>query len=240
MSRESMPRQQQCFFADHRSRTRNRLRRGFSQLELQAPAMLASLSNRPRFPASPLPSACAPNFTGTNRSPALPNRSTAFNGACRCSSPLFGSNSTTSPALILRPRARAVQAERHRLVRDQLQIARIELDRRAFFRSARRQAHRAQRFALSSGQPDEVGARQARRAPAVPRRSRGRRNNTPRPPRPPDPDRDSRRSAGRSAVPMLHHIRHALAQDFGNEESAVEQNRVGRAHSPALARNAAR
>src|SRR6185436_14547612 len=29
------------------------------------------------------------------------------------------------------------------------------------------------------------------------------------------------------SIPMLHHTRHALAQDFGNEKSAVEENGVG-------------
>src|SRR4029079_14266181 len=32
---------------------------------------------------------------------------------------------------------------------------------------------------------------------------------------------------GTVAVPVLHHIGDALAQNFGNEETAVEQNRIG-------------
>ena len=46
--------------------------------------------------------------------------------------------------LIFGARERAVQTERHRLVGQQLQIAGIELDGRAFFGAARRQAERAQ------------------------------------------------------------------------------------------------
>ena len=77
----------QSFLADHRRRVATRLPPPRPCAARIADASDARcLSNPPRFPASRLRSASRPSFTGTSRSPALPKRSTAFSGACRCSS----------------------------------------------------------------------------------------------------------------------------------------------------------
>ena len=147
MSPESaLQRVRQRLLADHRRRTRRRLRR-----RLLSAARTASASDvRVSFESAQISSvptsvSFAPSFTGTSRSPALPNRSTACSGACRCSSSRSsGENSTTSPGLSSVRVRELYKLKRHRLVRHQLQIPRIDLDRRAFFRPARHQTHRPQ------------------------------------------------------------------------------------------------
>ena len=80
---------------------------------------------------------CARSFTGTSRSPDLPNRITAFSGACRCKS-FAGSDGIAH--LIVDARQRAVQTERDRLVGHQVQILAVEFEGLAFFGAARHQA----------------------------------------------------------------------------------------------------
>ena len=57
--------------------------------------------------------------------------------------------------------ARAVQAERHGLVGDELQVAGIEFQSRAFLGTAWNQTHRAHGVFIAAAQANEIRARQA-------------------------------------------------------------------------------
>ncbi len=128
--------------------------------------------------------------------------------------------------LVLGPCARAVQAKRNRLVRQQLQIARVELHRRSFLGAPRHQAQSAQSIAVAAAQSDEIrpgetAAHQQPRASGshvgIIRCAHG--------------DRQIQvailKDRGPPAVPVLHHVRHALAQNLRDKKAAVEQDRVG-------------
>ena len=127
--------------------------------------------------------------------------------------------------MILGTGARTVQAKRYGLIRDQLQIAGIDLDGRTFFGAARDEAQSPELIAIAA-ESDEVSARQTaaneqslagRADVGIIRRADGYREIQ-------IAIVEDQRTA---AIPMFQHIGDALAQDVGDEEAAVEENRVG-------------
>ena len=211
------------FAAHHRRRTRAALptvRGRFAKLELQTPAVVADFGIAPGFERAGFGQPRA-QFHRHQPLAALAETNHRFERRVLVEFFVFGELHHFA-GLIVGAGKRTDQAERDRLVGDELQIFAIHLDAVAFFGAARHKAHGGSR---RRGRRSRRAAN--RREPARPRRSSERTSNKPRRWRPPDRDRDFRKSPGRLPYQFSSTSATRVAADFRNEEAAVEENRVG-------------
>ncbi len=226
---DQLQRRVQRLLADHRRGfALHRLLGGFlAQFELQAPAVVADLRFAPRFERADLRE---PRAQFHRDQPLLGLLAEADDGVQRRVPVQVGvarGEFDHVAQLVVGARERTVEAERDRAVGDKLQRVVIDLDGRAFFGAARHQAHGGELALARLAQPDVVGPRQAaahQHAAAggahvgvVGRAARHRQIEL-----------AVLQDLGTAAVPVAHHVGHALAQNLRNEEAAVEEDGVGR------------
>ena len=198
-----------------------------AQLELQAPAVVADLGFAPRLQRPDLGEARAQLHRDQPLLGLLAEADHRVQRRVPVQLRIVRGELHHVGQFVSLPRERAVETERHRPVGHKLQRVVIDLHRRAFLGAARHQAHRRELALARLAQPDVVGPRQAAahqdaaagcpNVRVVRRAARHRQIQL-----------AVLQNLGTPAVPAAHHVGHALAQNLRNEESAVEQDGVGR------------